>query len=221
MTPKPPPGLPSFEAPPQLPPSTLPLNGTPAPVLPTQTPDTEASQATEPTPAPAPARRARLRMPKMDAGELARLATSTTGDRIPLQRPRAAGDDETTPAPTRPLSVVPDPPARELPKIDARLATKAGIVLVGLIALGVAGAVRRTSRGQKTLRRPSTAEAQAIAAPLANIAKRRVPKTDGAEDLLDICAAIIAAGDYIDAGELIIPVTPSRGIMPQFIPEEN
>lgn len=97
----------------------------------------------------------------------------------------------------------------DLPKIDAKLAAKAGVVVVGILAVVGNWAVKRATKSQGILRKPSTEESTAIATPIAAILSRHIIKGEKLDDLFDVASAIMAADDYMSAGPLIIPASGS------------
>lgn len=103
---------------------------------------------------------------------------------------------------------------RDLPKIDAKIAVRAGVVAVGMVAMVCGWAVKRSQRGTATLRKPTKAEASAIAKPLADILGRHVTKGEDMEDLFSIADIVIAIDDYLDNGPLLVAAV-NPGQIPQ------
>ena len=93
-------------------------------------------------------------------------------------------------------------------KVGVEEATVLMAGLLGVATLGCAWLVQRRSRGQKTLRQPSSVESDRIAAPLARIAARLVPADLLAPSLADAIMAMSATGAYLTDGPLIISNTP-------------
>jgi hypothetical protein len=81
------------------------------------------------------------------------------------------------------------------PAVAVRLVGVAVTAVVMLAALSV-----RTRRG-RTLRRPTAAERDAIATPIARVVSRRVPGILSA-DLADVAEASHAVSEYLAAGPL-------------------
>jgi hypothetical protein len=74
-----------------------------------------------------------------------------------------------------------------------------GLFIAAVVA---AGLVYRNS--QRTLRKPTPRELDAIASPLARIACRWLPMHLLGPDLLDATAAVKATSDYVGSGPLIV-----------------
>lgn len=103
----------------------------------------------------------------------------------------------------------------DLPKLDGKLAVRAGVVGIGIVAMVAGWAIRRSTRGQATLRRPDKDEANAIAKPIADILGRHVTKGEDLADFFSFGEALIAVDEYLSNGPLLKPAI-NPGQMPKF-----
>jgi hypothetical protein len=176
----PPGALPSFVAPqdnpPETNPDTQPTDQAPATPGPSTTP-------AAPGPETEPSRRPARGSSRPEPGTAKTVTAETRTDTSSLGE-----------APIKP---------REIIRVDAKTAARAGVVLVGILATVGGWMARRATRGNATLRKPTKDEAHAIADPLAKIFGRHARANENLDDLFDLGAAITAVGDYLDAGPLL------------------
>lgn len=175
---------------------------TPSPETPTSTttgtPATASTATTPPTVTvalPAFSRRRRQATPD----PLPEDATVDDAGDAPAEQTGPSGSASGAP---RTTSSTGEPPA-----VSAAVMAGAVAALIG-IAGAVAAAVLVRLPQPRELRRPTDDEADAIAAPLARIARRHVPAVALGPDLLDAVALAGAVTDYAGSAPLTYPLAP-------------
>jgi len=184
---------------------------------PTETDDLEET-ATPSTPTPTPGRPPATPTPGPG------VSLRSVGSRLGLLTPSAAPTGiptltSTTTDPSRGELVdehrpaAPEPPVRavkpEPVKVDPELLAKAAAAVVGIVAVGAAMAVRFRYGGRFKLRTPTEVERTNIADPLGRIIGRRVRHIGNLHDVVDVLAAVTGVGDYVSAGDLMVPALPT------------
>lgn len=158
----------------------LPGAGIPGFATPPRVEDPPLPEVDETTEQPAEPTRPRFSLPRLPSMRLGTLAADTHTDTFSQDsEPRA--------------------------KVGVKEAAVALAGLLGVATLAAAWVVQRKSRGQRTLRQPTSLESDRIALPLARIAARLVPADLLVPSLADGIMAMSATGAYLTAGPLVIP----------------